>query len=136
MTPLTLLHDDQVSEIAAVFGSERVRIPESALRATLGWELKPQGLCRGEVCVPVPDPAALADDDGVDLAAFAQLLGRPLALDVEERAAALGTAADERERSLASGEAPDFRLQDLAGRSHSLSEHRGKKVLLIAYASW
>ena len=32
--------------------------------------------------------------------------------------------------------APDFSLPDLAGRLHTLSDYRGKKVLLIAYASW
>ena len=30
----------------------------------------------------------------------------------------------------------DIRLPDLDGRLHSLSEHRGRKALLIAYASW
>ena len=73
---------------------------------------------------------------GVDLAAFAAALDRPLALDVAEGVAALGTAAADRAASLASLEAPDFSLPDLAGRRHTLSEHRGKKVLLIAYASW
>jgi peroxiredoxin len=37
---------------------------------------------------------------------------------------------------MATLEAPDFTLPDLAGRMHTLSDHRGKKVLLIAYASW
>ena len=32
--------------------------------------------------------------------------------------------------------APDFSLPDLSGRRHSLSGQRGKKALLIAYASW
>ena len=82
------------------------------------------------------DRAALADESGVDLSAFARALGRPLALDVAERAAALGTPAAERSASMATLEAPDFTLPDLSGRMHSLSDHRGKKVLLIAYASW
>jgi hypothetical protein len=88
------------------------------------------------VCVPVRERAALVGPHGVDLAAFAAALARPLALDVEERAAALGTAAADRAGALASLEAPDFALPDLAGRLHTLSEQRGKKALLIAYASW
>ena len=76
----------------------------------------------------------MLDERGIDLAGFAALLGRPLALDVEERAAALGTGAADRNAQLESLEAPDFTLPDLDGRPHSLSEHRGKKVLLIAYA--
>jgi peroxiredoxin len=50
--------------------------------------------------------------------------------------AALAASAQERAARLARLEAPDFALPDLAGRVHRLSEHRGKKVLLIAYASW
>jgi len=136
MMTFTLLHDGQTSEMSAVFDGERVRIPAAELHAAVEWELKPQGLCRGDVCVPVPDPGAFASDAGVDLQAFAELLGRPLVLDAEEHAAALGTSSADRESRLTTLEAPDFRLRDLAGREHSLSEHRGKKVLLIAYASW
>ena len=48
----------------------------------------------------------------------------------------LGASSAERCGRLASLEAPDFELPDLAGRLHRLSDQRGKKVLLIAYASW
>ena len=61
---------------------------------------------------------------------------RPLAVDRDEGVAYLGASAIARAARLASLEAPDFRLPDLDGRWHSLSEHRGKKVLLVAYASW
>ena len=47
-----------------------------------------------------------------------------------------GVSAAERGARLNALEAPDFRLPDLSGAQHSLSEHRGKKVLLVAYASW
>jgi len=59
-----------------------------------------------------------------------------VALDLDERAAYLGISAAERAKSLASLEAPDFTLPDLDGRMHSLSQQRGTKVLLVAYASW
>ena len=72
----------------------------------------------------------------MDLAALASLLGRPLAIDQEEGVALLGTGIAERAHELDSLEAPDFELPDLSGRMHRLSDYRGKKVLLIAYASW
>jgi hypothetical protein len=31
---------------------------------------------------------------------------------------------------------PDFALPDLAGVSHTLAAHRGKKALLVSWASW
>jgi hypothetical protein len=107
-----------------------------ALRNALGIEIKPQGLCRGAVCVPIRDTAALVTEDGVDLATCADLLGCPLALDVDARAAYLGVPAPDRGRDLATLDAPDFTLPDLDGRLHSLSDYRGKKILLIAHASW
>jgi hypothetical protein len=74
--------------------------------------------------------------DGVGLVERAQAAGRPAAVDGEAGAAYLGVSAPERGRQLASLEAPDFTLPDLAGRLHSLSDHRGKKVFLVTYGSW
>jgi hypothetical protein len=78
----------------------------------------------------------VAEAEGAVLAKRAEAAGRPVALDLDERAAYLGISASSRAKSLASLEAPDFTLSDLDGRMHSLSQHRGKKVLLVAYASW
>jgi hypothetical protein len=132
----TVIESGRATPIPASVVGQRVRIAPDALRQGLGWELKPQGLCRGELCVPIADPGALADRSGIDLQQFADALDRPLALDVDERVAALGTAAAERARQLDSLEAPDFELPDLSGALQRLSDHRGKKVLLIVYASW
>jgi hypothetical protein len=79
---------------------------------------------------------AMSAPEGLERARRAQAAGRPVALDAEERAAYIGVAAAERARQLASLAAPDFSLPDLDGQLHSLSEHRGKKVLLVAYGSW
>ena len=77
-----------------------------------------------------------SDAEAAALAKGAEAAGRPVALDLEARAAYLGTSAPERGRQLASLVAPDFTLPDLAGRPHSLADHRGKKVFLVAYGSW
>ena len=71
-----------------------------------------------------------------DLAEIARALARPLAVDAGERAAYLGVGAAARGRALAALEAPDFTLPDLLGRPHRLADHRGRKVLLVAYSSW
>ena len=132
----TLIDDGRTHEVEATIEGAGVRLSDAAL-ATLGWELHPEGLCREGLCIPVPVDAALETPDGrVDLAALAKVLDRPLAIDVEERAAYLGVSAGERARALGSLTAPDFELPDLAGRMHRLSQYRGKKILLVAYASW
>jgi hypothetical protein len=134
--PFTILDEGRATEVPARADAGHVRLSAGSLERSLGWELKPQGLCRGEVCIPAVGRAGLLSDGQVDLAAFAELLHRPLALDVDERAAAVGASARERAELLAGGVAPDFTLPDLAGREWTLGGLRGKKVLLVAYASW
>ena len=80
--------------------------------------------------------AVLDAREGLERAQQAEAAGRPVAVDREERAAYLGVPAAQRAAALASLQAPDFTLPDLSGRPHSLSAQRGKKVLLVAYASW
>src|SRR5262249_56618254 len=97
----------------------------SVVERALGWQLKPEGLCRGDTCVPVRDRAALVDADGIDLTALARLLDRPLATDVDEGVAVLGASAADRSHRLAPLAAPHLPLPGLPGRRPSLSDHRG-----------
>jgi len=135
-TDFVIIDDGRVARVAATVRGTQVRLSPAALHAALCWELKPQGLCRDDRCVPIAGHADLVNADGVDLAGFASLLSRPLAVDTQCRVAYLGTPAAERAAQLATLEAPEFTLPDLAGNPHSLSDYRGKKVLLVAYASW
>ena len=131
---LTLLHDGRSDEIA-VADPARPAIPAGALEETLGWDLQPEGLCQGPMCIPV-DQSALVREDGLDLGVLAGALQRPLVTDEKHAVASLGASHHDRGDALASLDAPDFTLPDLDGNLHSLSDQRGKKVLLVAYASW
>jgi hypothetical protein len=102
--------------------------------AITGWTLKPEGMCRDELCVPLGDDARR--DGEVDIAAFWRTLGHPVVSDTRGEVLVLGTAADSRTATLAGLEAPDFALPDLSGVQHRLSELRGKKVFLTTWASW
>jgi hypothetical protein len=137
MTPerLTLIDDGRAVEVPLTLTGDRIRLTAAALQQALGWELTEEGLCRDGLCVPRRARAASAEE-GIELADLAETLDRPLALDLEERAAYLGVAAADRAGALASLIAPDFSLPDLDGRVHALSAYRGKKVLLVVYASW
>src|SRR5262249_34305240 len=123
-------------EVAARIDGERVTIRNDDVQRALGLTLTPEGLCGHGMCIPVADPSALSGPDGLGLGALPQVLDRPLAGDPKARGAYLGVAAGERRRVLRSLHAPDFTLPDLDGRLHSFADHRGKKVLLVAYASW
>ena len=134
--PFTLIDEGRAIEVAARIVDGRVQLSAEAVESALGWEVGPEGLCREGVCLPVDEGARLLGPDGIDLAELAAVLDRPLALDPGERAAYLGVSATERAQVLRSLWAPDFTLPDLDGRTHTLSAHRGKKVSLVAYASW
>ncbi len=107
------------------------------LAAATGWELKPEGLCRGDVCVPVRDLAALVDEDGrVSLDVFARVVGKVVAVDLEQQVAVLGDGAVARRDALESLEAPDVELPGIDGQRHHLSEWSGRKRAVAAWASW
>jgi hypothetical protein len=103
-----------------------------------GWVAKPEGLCRGPVCVPVPAgrERELVDGGRINLAALWRHLGRPAVRSERGHVWVLSEGAQERKAALASLEAPDFALPDLTGRMHRLSDYRGKKVFLVTWASW
>jgi hypothetical protein len=132
----TLLFEGRPLAVDATIAAGTLRMAPDALAASLGWKLEERGLCHGDACAPVADRAALLGEGGADVAALAGLLGRPFVLDEAEGVAAIGGAAADRAARLASLEAPDFELPDLDGQIHRLSDHRGKKRLLIAWASW
>ena len=132
----TIIDNGRPVEVPARTADGKVRLSAEALMTALGWELTPEGLCGNGVCIPVPPGSPLVSPDGIDLAELAAVLDRPIAIDPAERSAYLGASARERGEVLASLQAPDFALPDLEGRLQVLSDHRGKKVLLVAYASW
>jgi hypothetical protein len=120
---------------------DRLWIALDELERSTGWTAKPEGLCRGETCVPVPAARKADWIDGerrrLDFAAFATHLGHAVARDEERGVWSFGPPAD-RGVASASGPvtAPEIRLPDLDGTLHSLSEYRGTKVLLYCWASW
>jgi hypothetical protein len=133
---LTLLDGDRTLELRARVAGDRVVLEPADVKDVLGWEVHDGLLCNDMMCVPLADEAALTAGGGIDLHGLARALDRALAVDVEERVAFLGASARERAQAHGSQQAPDFTLPDLAGRPHTLAEHRGKKILLVAWASW
>ena len=98
-----------------------------------GWELKPEGLCRGDVCVPVRNPEALVDRIGlISLTALAEALGKVVAVDLDQRVAVVGDGAERRRGALESLEAPDIDWLNVAAGWTFGSLLSGAVVFLIA----
>ena len=136
MSTFTVIDGERAIEIEARIDGERVLLDPAAVKDALGWEYHDGQLCSDMMCIPIADASALMREGAIELGGFANALDRPLALDVAERAACLGASARERADALASLDAPDFTLPDLHGTPHTLSSYRGKKILLVVWASW
>ena len=113
---------------------EELAVDPGAFEARTGWAIKPEGACKGEVCVPLPAAARHADGR-LDVTVLAERLGMPLVTD-EGRVWALGPETAVTGRSLTTAVAPELELPDAGGSSFRLSSLRGRKVLLVAWASW
>ena len=98
-----------------------------------GWAAKPQGLCRGEICVPAP--GSLREDGTVDIEVMAARLGMPLLQDPKHHLWSLGPATATG-RALSTAAAADPELIDRDGNPFRLSSLHGRKVLLVAWASY
>ena len=99
-----------------------------------GWTLKPEGMCRAELCVPMPASAVKGTE--VDVEAFWTKLGGPVIASDARDVWALGAPAEERNAALEGLQAPDFTLPDIDGVPRTLSQLRGKKVFVATWASW
>jgi hypothetical protein len=134
--PSATIISDEVRRAEATTADGRLLVAPERLVDALGWELKPEGLCRDEVCVPVRDRASLFVGERVDVAAVAAALGRAVVVEAAGGIAALAMDAEGRRQALDSLRAPPFVLDDLDGHPHQLDEWRGRKRLLVAFASW
>ncbi len=100
-----------------------------------GWVIKPQGACKGEACVPLPDKARQADGT-LNALVISECLGMPLVSDAAHDLWAMGPESGLTGRALTTAIAPELVLPDVNGVPFRLSSLRGKKVLLTTWASW
>jgi hypothetical protein len=108
-----------------------LNIAKTEFETGTGWQLKPEGACQGDVCIPLSKPPG----DQVDVEAVAKAIGMPLVGSPEHGLWALGPASIG-SRALVSAQARDLRLPDLEDREFRLSSLRGQKVLLYAWAPY
>lgn len=129
MTTLTVIDEREVC-VDATVDEGRVRISADDLASVTGWELKPEGLCRGPVCVPFK-----SDTELVDLNAFAQALGRSFVFDAEGEVAAIAGDPMGSQGGLKAS-IDELELPNVDGETIRMSDFAGRKRLLIAWASW
>lgn len=109
-------------------------VSRTEFKAGTGWQLKPEGACKGSACIPLLDRAS-ASSDQIDGIAVAEAIGLPVVHDEEHGVWAVGPESVG-SRALASAEDADFELPDLDGKPFRLSSLRGRKVLVYAWAPY
>lgn len=106
--------------------TETLDISPEAFEAGTGWQIKPEGACKGEVCVPLPD--------GWSASHAADRLGMAVVKD-DSGLISLGPESLNG-RALVTAQAPEVTLPDLDGNEFHLSSLRGKKVVVVAWAPY
>lgn len=104
-------------------------ISADAFGAGTGWQIKPEGACKAEVCVPLGQSA------GFDVTATAERLGMAIVHDDTTGLSAIGPESLN-ERALTTAEAPELVLNDLDGGEFRLSSLRGQKVVIVSWAPY
>jgi len=136
-----ILSDGKTNEVAQrTDDTETLWVRLNELPDTTGWQMKPEGACLGEICVPLPEHKRdewIADaDDWVwfNYSEFADMLGQKYVRDGDVWS--LGSVPAVRQMGLESAIAPDFEVTQCNGDTLRLSDLRGRKVVLFTWASW
>jgi len=141
--PVTVLYDDQVIEVERTLAdpNDLWVIPADLPRVN-GFELKPEGACLDELCVPVLQDrdsemfVTRAAQPRFNVTALARSLDQAYVADHDHPVWSFGEIPVTRTSFLRSTMAPDFELPNREGELVRLSDFRGKKVLIITWASW
>lgn len=103
-----------------------------------GFELKPEGACLDDLCIPLSD-GLLSGGDGqrwFDLQAFADLLGQPYVAEAAARVWSFGEIPARRARTLVEAQVPYFEVLDRQGNRVTPADLKGKKALIVTWSSW
>ena len=141
-TPTVLYQGNAVSIDKALADPNDLWVPTSDLKRVNGFELKPEGACLADICVPVKRGG---NDDLVvtrkgtewfNVTALARKIKQTYAVDHELDVWSFGAIPAIRSRFEDQHVAPGFTLTDRQGKPVSLSQFKDMKVLLLTWASW
>ena len=109
-----------------------LEVDAKAFEVRTGWALKPEGTCKGDTCVPLPQNTAQSGQ--LDARMISERLGMPLIHDAETNVWCLGPEA--MGHALTAAKAAELELPDWHGKPFRLSSLRGQKVLIVTWSSW
>ena len=120
-------------EVSMLLTTDRLdRMDREVFERGTGWALRPEGACRGGVCIPLSEGAVRAGT--VDVEQVAERLGMPIARH-SDTLASLGPATFGG-TALSTAEDAQLILPDLDGQPFDLTSLRGSKVALVAWSPY
>jgi hypothetical protein len=139
---VTILYAGKTIELQQTLSVEEDGLwvtPEDLTRIN-GFELKPQGACFEDLCIPLKDHSPLLKQETgqqwFNLTAFADSLEQPYVNDADNNVWSFGEIPDKRQSMMNDAMAPDFEVVDREGKVIRMSDYKGKKALIITWSSW
>ena len=124
----------------ALVSDDELLVPVENVEAITGFKIKPEGMCVDDLCIPIPANSGwITDHAGANyfnLTKFAAKMDQVYAVDAENSVWSFTAVPRAQTAPLMAGQAPDFALPDRNGKTVRLSDFRGKKVLIVTWASW
>jgi len=106
-----------------------IDVSKEAFEGGTGWEIKAEGACKGDVCVPLDQSGAF------DVQFTADRLRMAVVQDADEGLWAIGPESLG-DRALVTAAAPELVLPDLDGDEFRLATLRGQKVVIVSWAPY
>jgi hypothetical protein len=134
----TVLYQGKVVTLSETGGGDRLLINPEELTRVNGFELKPEGACYKDMCIPMSEDL-LVNRDGrqwFDLTAFADLLQQPYVADHEAGVWSFAEMPAKRQSMMIDAMAPEFEVTDRQGKVIRMSDLKGKKALIVTWSSW
>ena len=111
-------------------------VPIAEFEEKSGWTFKPEGACKGDVCIPLSADVLVSQTaETVELEAITQALGLPMLVDENHGLYAVGPESIGA-RALVTAEAPSLVLPGFDGQPFDLASLHGQKVMVYAWAPY
>jgi hypothetical protein len=134
----TVLYQGRTITLSETGGDDNLLIKPEDLGRINGFELKPEGACYADMCIPLNDELlpTVEGEQWFDLTAFADLQEQPCVVDSEAGVWSFAEIPAKRRNMMVDAMAPEFEVMDRKGNVVRMTDLKGKKALIVTWSSW
>ena len=138
---IIILANDKTTQITSLKNKESLWIKSTELKAATGFELKKSGACYDplNICIPLLEEGFIQqekENTWLNMSMLATKLGQACIANEDKTVWSLGLIPEVRKAMLETSIAPNFEMEDIHGDLVRLADCRGKKVLIVTWATW